>query len=159
MNDDFEFESGWKEVGRIARVLVLGALVILGSLFFLDLFFPERQSDFNADAVVANIDATSGNCPADFPLEVRLTNVADKEVLNLGFIVYVTDAGHSTEYYSKVIGSDRIIPPDHEFYECYAIPAFQVGDEFARPAESIPFNLASPEYQIRVSGVRLRDEN
>lgn len=95
----------------IVSVLALAAAAI-GALVYLEpILFPVEQ-DLGSQAVVAEIRTDSAGCTEPYPLEVTLANVSEKDVLTVGFIIYVSDAGHSTEYYSSVLGSDLIIPTE-----------------------------------------------
>lgn len=114
-----------------------------------------EESDFGEKNVIAEIDANSADCTPDFPLEISLTNVSNAEVIQTGFVIFVSDAGHSTVYSSRVIETDRIIPMGHSHRECYPVPFFY---EDTNRLDSISNHFAFPQYSILVSGSLLRGE-
>lgn len=135
------------------------AAVIFTVLLIVAMVSVPQHAESNEDAVVGEIRLGSSSCTPDYPLLVRLTNVSDQEVLSVGFRVIVSDAGHSTEYFSVFgsgMGTDRIIPPGHSIDDCYGMPPFYVGNDNPAPAPDIPAMLASPEYRIEVTGAKLR---
>lgn len=150
---EFHHESGWKEVARIVGILVIGAVAIIAAFTAISALATRKGNDFGEKNVIAKIDANSAHCTPDFPLEISLTNVANADVIQTGFVIIVSDAGHSTVYSSNVIGTDRIIPVDHFYEECYAIPSFY--DDRDQLVD-IPYLFSSPQYRIVVSGSRLR---
>ncbi|QIG54503.1 hypothetical protein G6N82_10385 [Altererythrobacter sp. BO-6] len=160
MNDvpDEKYDSGWKKVATVGgKMAAVGVLLIAVAAAFNAVKSDDRDK-FGEGNVLAEISAGPGNCTPNFPLEITLTNVASQDVLNVGFIIEVSDEGHSTVYYSQVIGSDRIIPFDHVYQDCFAMPQFYIGETNPIPADAVPYNLASPRYDIIVSGTRLRGE-
>ena len=154
---DFQHENGWWEVLRICGLLVTGAVAIVAIFVAAHWFATPQLGEFNESAVLAEISATAPNCTPEFPLEISLTNVSEKDVLTVGFLIQVSEVGRSTNYHS-FLGTDRIIPSHHAIKECYAIPPFKVGKNNPVLAEGIPYSLASPQYEITVSGARLRGE-
>lgn len=154
---DFQHESGWKEVLRICGFLVAGAVAIATILGLAHWFAAPQLGESNKNAVLAEISTTAPNCTPEFPLEISLTNVSEIDVLSVGFMIQVSEAGHSTKYHSFV-GTDRIIPSQHVYRDCFAIPPFKIGEGNPALAEGIPHSLASPQYEITVSGARLRGE-
>jgi len=156
---DAQHENGWKEVFRVIGLLSLGAVVVVAALFAGSYLSESGGGEWGEHNVVAAIDSNSANCTSDFPLHISLTNVANEDVLNVGFKIEVSDAGHSTVYFSDVIGSDRIIPAGHLLEDCFSIPPFRMNNNHPVPADGVPYTLASPQYSIVVSGTRLRGED
>jgi len=121
-----------------------------------------KAAKYNEDAVTGEIAAAPDKCSPEFPLQVRLTNTADRDVLNVGFQILVSDAGHSTVYYSVAgsgMSTDRIIPTGHLIEECYPIPPFYSGEDNITLVPEIPAALLSPQYRIVITGARLSGED
>lgn len=115
------------------------------------------KQDFNEDAVTATLSQKSASCDdPDFPLEIQVTNDSDKAVLNVGFMITVVDEGRSTEFNSRVTGSDLIIAPGFVSTECYAIPEFYTNE--LRPVPFVVETMVSPKYGVFVTGVGFEGE-
>lgn len=143
----------------IIGIAVLLFLVILAVVLSSDEYQEWRyKQDFNEDAVTATISQKSTTCDdTDFPLEVQISNVSDRQVLNVGFMINLADKGRSTEYDSRIIGSDMIVAPGFVSTECYAIPEFSIADN-ERPVPFVVESMLSPEYEIIVTGVKLQGD-
>lgn len=141
----------------IFGVCIIVLLVVLAVVLSTDEYQEWRyKQNFNENAVTAAINQKSAICDdQDFPLEVQLTNVSDKQVLNVGFMITVADKGRSTDYDSRIIGSDKIIAPGFVSTECYAIPEFSTADN-ERPVPFVIDSMESPEFEILVTGVKLQ---
>lgn len=145
------------------RTLGFGiAAVVFTILSIVAVMTLSGKTEYNEDAVAGEITAAPDKCSLEFPLQVRLTNMSDKDVLNVGFQVQVSDAGHSTVYHSAAgsgMSTDFIIPPGHMIEECYPVPPFYSGGDAMALAPEIPSALLSPEYRVVITGARLRGDD
>lgn len=105
--------------------VILSVLAGLILMLALGVFWFDVQEQKKFSKVSVGLDLNETDCPADKPLQYRLTNQTEDTVYRVHFRYSVYREGFSTPIsrsYANEVTADRIIEPSSSYAGCIALP-------------------------------------